>query len=165
MGGCKMAAILDFLLASWAEEYVTLPNSMAFYSTLFILSLSPELPQQHPREEEEVLTDQQHGNQDWNLSPYQEDSESPQVKSEEEELCCFQDESELDEAELDEADMLMWAPLDEDDIHSEDEIMDFSTDEMLEDPVVNMPVITAVASGPNCVLQLLLISSHLAELS
>ncbi|KAM8761368.1 uncharacterized protein AB9X84_009077 [Acanthopagrus schlegelii] len=54
-----------------------------------------ELQQQHVHEEEEVLTNQQLCDQEWNSSLDQEDPEPPQIKEEQEEVCTSQEEEQL----------------------------------------------------------------------
>ncbi|XP_026169457.1 zinc finger protein 91-like isoform X3 [Mastacembelus armatus] len=82
-------------------------------------SLMSELPQQHVCKEEEVLPDQQLWNQERNSSVDQEDPEPPQIKEEQEQLCCSQEGEQL--VVKQETDTFMWTPTNEDSNHSEAE--------------------------------------------
>ena len=63
------------------------------YSHYFTVSL--ELQQQHVHEEEDILTNQQLCDQEWNSSLDQEDPEPPQIKEEQEEVCTSQEGEQL----------------------------------------------------------------------
>ncbi|XP_073321629.1 uncharacterized protein [Pagrus major] len=78
-----------------------------------------ELPQQHVCKEEEVLSDQQLCDQERNSSLDQEDSEPPQIKEEQEELCIGQEGEQLVVKQED--DTIMLIPAYEESDHSESE--------------------------------------------
>ncbi|KAI3372647.1 hypothetical protein L3Q82_023120 [Scortum barcoo] len=81
------------------------------------LTSSSKLPKQHVCTEEEVLTDQQLCIQEGNSSLDKEDSEPPQIKEEQEELCTSQEGEQL----VLKTDTFMLTPTDEESDHSEPE--------------------------------------------
>ncbi|XP_033475256.2 uncharacterized protein LOC117252463 [Epinephelus lanceolatus] len=107
-----------------------------------------EPPQQHVFKEEEALTDQQLCIQERSSSLDQEDPEPPQIKEEQEELCTSQEGEQIELKE--EADTFILTPTHEESDHSEDQTLDFNSDDTFreaeKESVANMPVISSVVS-------------------
>lgn len=101
----------------------------------------PELPQQdlsqeEKEEEEEGLTEQQLCSQERNSTLDQENLETPQIKEEQQEVCCHQQEEQF--VLKQETETFVVPPIDEEYDKSEDQTLDLDHDETLQGSVVNM---------------------------
>ncbi|XP_034397983.1 zinc finger protein 91-like [Cyclopterus lumpus] len=108
------------------------------------------------KDEEEVLCEQQLCIQERSSSLDQEDSEPPQIKEEQEELCTSQEGEQLELKQ--ETETFMLTPTYEETDHSDDETLIFNPDD-----AVDLPVINSVVSVPKSDHGLLSHNSHEAE--
>ncbi|XP_033946740.1 zinc finger protein 135-like [Pseudochaenichthys georgianus] len=99
----RLAAAADEIFGVFAQALSAYEEEICRQRRLLDTVLKPqiklhrtELPQQHVCNEDEVLTDQQLCSQERNSSLDQEDSEPPQIKEEQEELCTSQEEEQLE---------------------------------------------------------------------
>ncbi|XP_068576793.1 zinc finger protein 208-like [Cebidichthys violaceus] len=127
-------------------------------------SLEIELPQQHVRKEEEVLSDQQLCIQERSSSLDQEDPDPPHIKEEQEELCTSQEGEQLELKQ--ETETFMWTPTYENSDHGEGQTLYSNPDDALnaaeKESVVNILKQSGV-SEPNGYMQILQRNSHVAH--
>ncbi|XP_033946348.1 zinc finger protein 329-like [Pseudochaenichthys georgianus] len=119
----RLAAAADEIFGVFAQALSAYEEEICRQRRLLDTVLKPqiklhrtELPQQHVCNEDEVLTDQQLCSQERNSSLDQEDSEPPQIKEEQEELCTSQEEELLELKQ--ETDVFMVTLTDEESVHS-----------------------------------------------